>query len=74
MEALNRMHQFCVDHYVIRKISIKKDLNSIYDQNGKQIDVNEDKILKMLKNNPNRKLSEHKDLLNSMVNMIEMDA
>ena len=66
MDALNRMHQFCVKFYVNRKQILK----SIY-ENEKRIDETEDTIYKYLKNHPsNRKISEQKDLITSMVNRI----
>merc|ERR1712029_280539 len=64
MEALNRMHQFCVKHYVNRKQILKQ---SIF-ENEKCAEPTE-KIYKYLKNHPtNRKISGPNELISNMVN------
>jgi hypothetical protein len=72
MEALNRLNQFCMKHYVNRKQVLK---SSIYENEKQRIDENEENIYSIyLKNRPsNRKISGQKDLINNRVNMIEMD-
>ena len=66
MDALNRMHEFCTKFYVNRK----KVLTSIY-ENGNYTNGAEANFKYKYIMNPNRKISEQKELISQFFD--EMD-